>query len=160
MGTIKGQNLRIYLNGAVITAAQECNLRIRANVKSYRTKDTVNDFDQVDIVNLSWNVTAESAVWTGTGPGKNTKDLFDYKGAVVDVTLAVTTGNNNAEMTDILLAGRAIVTDIRVTARNRDFGTCTIALTGKSDLYMPLQLADVDDLVFQTSDGKVFTLHP
>jgi hypothetical protein len=94
---LKGQNLRIFLDGQVITAALNCQFRIKSTVRDNSTKDTTGDWAQNEIVDMGWEVTADSAVWTGEGPGKNTKDLLDYRGVLVDVELAVTNGEYNAE---------------------------------------------------------------
>lgn len=150
---LKGQNLRVFLDGKVITAALSCQLKIKAQVRDTSTKDTVDSFAHNEIVGFSWEVSAQSAVWTGDGPGKNTKDLLDYRGAVVDLELAPTEGAYNAEKSDILLHGKAIVTAITVTAKNRENSTCDIILTGKGDLHIPKLLADVLNIPFLTSDG-------
>ena len=151
---LKGQNLRVYLDGKVITAALQCQLRIRANVRDNSTKDTEDDWAHNEITDFSWEVSSQSAVWTGEGPGKTTKDLLDYRGATVDVELAATKGQFNAEKEEALLRGKAIVTSITVNARNRENSTCDILLTGKGDLRIPKWLCDALGLILVGSDGK------
>lgn len=154
---LKGQNLRILLDGQVISAALQCLLRLRANVRDTSTKDTTGDWAENEVVDLSWEVTADSAVWTGEGPGKSTKDLLDYRGATVQVAMAVTDGEHNAEVEDCLLEGLAIVSGISVNARNRENSTCNIILTGKSLLSIPQWLADCNDFIL-TADGALLTV--
>jgi hypothetical protein len=141
---LKGQNLRIFLDGQVITAALNCQFRIKSNVRDNSTKDTTGDWAQNEILDMGWEVTADSAVWTGEGPGKNTKDLLDYRGALVGVELAVTNGEYNAEKDDVLFVGTAILTSITVTAKNRENSTCNVILTGKDILTIPQWLCDVN----------------
>ena len=154
---LKGQNLRVFLDGQVITAALNCQLRIKTNFRDKTTKDTTGDWSEVEISDLGWEVTAESAVWTGDGPGKNTKDLLDYRGAVVQVTLGVTGGDYNAKLEQGLIRGTAIVSAISVNARNREFSTCNIVLTGKDMLTVPQWLADAIGLIL-TADGAKLTV--
>ena len=109
---LKGQNLRIFLDGQVITAALNCQFRIKSNVRDNSTKDTT--------------------------------DLLDYRGALVDVELAVTNGEYNAEKDDVLFVGTAILTSITVTAKNRENSTCNVILTGKDILTIPQWLCDAN----------------
>lgn len=154
---LKGQNLRVFLEGQVISAALQCQLRINANVRDTSTKDTTGDWVENEVTDLSWEVTADSAVWTGDGPGNSTKDLLEYRGATVQVSLCVTDGEYNAEIEDCLLDGLAIVTGISINARNRENSTCNIILTGKSLLSFPQWLADKNDYLL-TADGYLLTV--
>lgn len=151
---LKGQNLRVFLDGDVITAALSCQLRLKMNIRDTSTKDTVGEWAQNEPTDLSWEVTTESAVWTGDGPGKNTKELMQYRGAVVDVELCPTAGDYNAEKEDMLIHGKAIVSSITVTAKNRENSTCTVILQGNGELYIPKWLCDNLGLILVGSDGK------
>lgn len=158
MARIKGQNLRVVLDGMVISAAQTCTVSARARMSDVSSKDDTDAFARNAPVDISWSVTSESAVWTGSGSGKSTADLIAYRGQTVDVELTLCDGEQNAEQGDTLLSGRAKVTDIRVTAQNRERGTCTLTLTGSGPLNIPLYLCDSDDKVLVTSDGKALTV--
>ena len=65
MATIKGQNLRLFMengNGqmSAIAAAQQCQLNIRLEVKQISTKDDTDDFAQNIALKLSWSVSANA----------------------------------------------------------------------------------------------------
>lgn len=154
---LKGQNLRVVLNGEVITAALTATLRLTAQVRDMSTKDTV-DWAANEVVDLTWSITAENAVWTGEGSGLSTEQLLDYRGATVNVEMAVTDGEQNAVKQEVMMYGRAIISDIRVTAKNRDRSTCQIMLKGTDAMVIPKWLADVTSRVFETADGMMLTV--
>lgn len=155
---VRGQNLRIYVNGSVIAAALSCKVRLRAKTRELTHKDVVNWWQNSIIYDLSWSVEADEAVWVGDRPN-DTSDMLNYRGQTVTLTLAMSDGENNADQGDVIAEGQAMLTDIRVTARNRARSTCSMFLRGKGRMRMgQMYLADCNDLVLKTSDGKLLTV--
>lgn len=66
MATIKGQNLRIFIDTKVVAAATSCTLHVSTQTESFATKDTPNDFDEVAPVGLTWDASADAVVSDGT----------------------------------------------------------------------------------------------
>lgn len=68
MATVKGQNLRIYVedsnddNMRCIAAATSCTLHVAAQVQDNSSKDTANAWAQNEVVGLSWDVSADALV--------------------------------------------------------------------------------------------------
>ena len=155
MATIKGQNLRIFLNNVVIAAAQQCQLSVRLDVKQISTKDDTDDFASNIALKLSWSVSANGVVTID--PERNDPvTLMDRIGQTVRVELATASGDQNSDMGDQLLAGDAIISDVQIQANNEEESTYTVQLTGKKNMLTDIRLlVTADDHYVRTSDGNL-----
>ena len=155
MATIKGQNLRIFLNNVVIAAAQQCQLSLRLDVKQISTKDDTDDFAKNIALKLSWSVSASGVVTID--PDRNDPvTLMDRIGQTVRVELATASGDQNSDMGDQLLAGDAIISDVEIQATNNEDSTYSIQLTGKKNMLTDIRLlVTADDHYVRTSDGNL-----
>ena len=155
MATIKGQNLRIFLNNLVIAAAQQCQLSLRLDVKQISTKDDTDDFAKNIALKLSWSVSASGVVTID--PDRNDPvTLMDRIGQTVRVELATASGDQNSDMGDQLLAGDAIISDVQIQATNNEESTYSIQLTGKKNMLTDIRLlVTADDHYVRTSDGNL-----
>lgn len=155
MATIKGQNLRIFLNNVVIAAAQQCQLSLRLDVKQISTKDDTDDFAKNIALKLSWSVSANGVVTID--PDRNDPvTLMDRIGQTVRVELATASGDQNSDMGDQLLAGDAIISDVQIQANNEEESTYTVQLTGKKNMLTDIRLlVTADDHYVRTSDGNL-----
>lgn len=155
MATIKGQNLRIFLNNVVIAAAQQCQLSLRLDVKQISTKDDTDDFAKNIALKLSWSVSASGVVTID--PDRNDPvTLMDRIGQTVRVELATASGDQNSDMGDQLLAGDAIISDVQIQATNNEESTYSIQLTGKKNMLTDIRLlVTADDHYVRTSDGNL-----
>ena len=158
MATVKGQNLRIFLGNGdslPIAAALECSLQIQLNVQELSTKDDEGSWTRNHAVSLSWSVTATSVVTdVDYVEAMGINDIMDLIGQQVFVQLATASGEQNREMGSVMLAGHAIVSDIQITAQNRQRGTYTVTLTGIKNLINELRLIVTSDgHAIETSDG-------
>ena len=82
MATIKGQNLRIALNGKCISASQSCTLHVQMTAQDKSTKDSENDWVENEIVGAQWDVSADALVTDGIidgGTVKCTKNIATGK---------------------------------------------------------------------------------
>ena len=66
MATIKGQNLRILLDGKCVAASTACTMHLSANVEDSSTKDDTGDWAQNEVVGLTWDVSVDALVTIGT----------------------------------------------------------------------------------------------
>ena len=73
MATIKGQNLRIALNGKCISASQSCTLHVQMTAQDKSTKDSENDWVENEIVGAQWDVSADALVTDGIIDGDTVK---------------------------------------------------------------------------------------
>ena len=162
MATVKGQNLRIFVDGRAIGAALECQLQLQLNVTPYSTKDDEGAWAKNRVVSLQWSVTA-NAVLTDIDyvEAIGVSDLADLIGQTVQVQLNTTNGEMNRESTGQLLAGDAIISDVQYTAQNRQRTTCQITLTGKKNALIDLrEIITADGHNIRTADGHiVFAAH-
>ena len=160
MATIKGQNLRLFMdngNGqmSAIAAAQQCQLDIRLEVKQISTKDDTDDFAQNIALKLSWSVSANGVVTID--PDRNDPaSLMNRIGQTVRVELATASGDQNSDMGEQLLAGDAIISDVQIQANNEDESTYSIQLTGKKNMLTDIRLiVTSDDHYIRTADGNL-----
>lgn len=155
MATIKGQNLRVFLNNVVIAAAQQCQLSVRLAVKQISTKDDTDDFANNIALKLSWSVSANGVVTVD--PDRNDPaSLMNRIGQTVRVELATASGDQNSDMGEQLLAGDAIISDVQIQANNEEESTYTVQLTGKKNMLTDIRLlVTSDDHYVRTSDGNL-----
>jgi len=155
MATIKGQNLRIFLNNVVIAAAQQCQLSVRLDVKPISTKDDTDDFAKNIALKLSWSVSANGVVTVD--PDRNDPaSLMNRIGQTVRVELATASGDQNSDMGEQMLAGDAIISDVQIQANNEEESTYTVQLTGKKNMLTDIRLlVTSDDHYVRTSDGNL-----
>jgi len=160
MATVKGQNLRIFLgNGgsAPIAAALECSLQIQLNVQERSTKDDEGGWAKNRTVSLAWNVRVNSAVTNDEGRN-DTASLTNRIGQQVYVQMSLAGGIQNSEQGDTMIAGYAILSDVSVTAQNRQRGTCEIQLTGCKNLLTEIRaLCSSNPHYLVSSDGHLLT---
>ena len=155
MATIKGQNLRLFLNNVVIAAAQQCQLSVRLDVKQISTKDDTDDFAQNIALKLSWSVSANGVVTVD--PNRNDPStLLDRIGHTVRLEMATASGDKNSDMGEQLLAGDAIISDVQVQATNEEESTFSVQLTGKKNMLTDIRLLVTSDSHYlRTTDGNL-----
>ena len=160
MATIKGQNLRLFMeNGSgqmsAIAAAQQCQLSLRLEVKQTSTKDDTDDFAKNIALKLSWSVSANGVVTVD--PDRNDPaSLMNRIGQTVRVELATASGDQNSDMGEQLLAGDAIISDVQIQANNEEEATYSIQLTGKKNMLTDIRLiVTSDDHYIRTADGNL-----
>ena len=155
MATIKGQNLRIFLNNVVIAAAQQCQLSVNLDVKQISTKDDTDDFASNIALKLSWSVSANGVV-TNDPDRNDVASLMDRIGETVRVELATASGDMNSDMGDQLLAGDAIISDVQIQANNEEESTYSVQLTGKKNMLTDIRLiVTSDNHYIRTTEGNL-----
>ena len=140
MGTIKGQNLRVMVGGKCIAMATSCQFHVSAQLEDSSTKDSVGDFQEQEVTGLSWDAQTESLVTledNGTN-GELPQDLLSLMINKTKVTLTFdqTAGANNrvAQNSVIKKTGHAYISDINISAQNRQNSTISVQFTGTGPL--------------------------
>ena len=140
MGTIKGQNLRVMVGGKCIAMATSCQFHVSAQLEDSSTKDSVGDFQEQEVTGLSWDAQTDSLVTledNGTN-GELPQDLLSLMINKTKVTLTFdqTAGTNNrvGQNSVIKKSGQAYVSDINISAANRQNSTCSVQFSGTGPL--------------------------
>lgn len=140
MGTIKGQNLRLMVGGKCIAMATNCTFHISAQLEDASTKDSVGDFQEQEVTGLSWDAQCDALV-TLTDNGTNGELATDLMSLMIAKTLVTltfdqTAGTNNRTGQDsaIKRTGTAYISDIQITAQNRQNSTHTVQFQGTGAL--------------------------
>jgi hypothetical protein len=113
---------------------------VSAQLEDSSTKDSVGDFQEQDVVGLSWDAQTESLVTledNGTN-GELPQDLLSLMINKTKVTLTFdqTSGTNNrvGQNSVIKKTGQAYITDMSVQASNRQNSTLSVQFTGTGPL--------------------------
>ena len=140
MSTIKGQNLRILVGGKCVAMATSCTFHVSAQFEDSSTKDSVGDWQEQEVTGLSWDAQTDSLV-TLEDNGTNGELPQDLLGLIISktkvtITFDQTAGTNNrvAQNAAIKRTGEAYVTDVTITAQNRQNSTFSAKLTGTGPL--------------------------
>lgn len=140
MATIKGQNLRVMVGGKCIAMATSCTFHVSAQLEDSSTKDSVGDFQEQEVTGLSWDAQTESLV-TLVDNGSNGELPQDLLSLIINktkvtLTFDQTSGANNrvGQNSVIKKTGDAYITDINITAANRQNSTCSVQFTGTGPL--------------------------
>lgn len=143
MTTIKGQNLRIKVNdGLAIAAATSCTVHLQIEVGESSTKDSEGDWQENEVTGMSWDAQTDCLVIPNSDEDETAaylEDLYDMMEAKTPVAVSFeqTYGTKNRQNGGAVLQGEAIITDIAVTAQNRQNVTASIKLQGTGELDMP-----------------------
>lgn len=140
MSTIKGQNLRILVGGKCVAMATSCTFHVSAQLEDSSTKDSVGDWQEQEVTGLSWDAQTDSLV-TLEDNGTNGELPQDLLGLIINktkvtITFDQTAGANNrvGQNSAIKRTGEAYVTDVTITAQNRQNSTFSAKLTGTGPL--------------------------
>jgi hypothetical protein len=140
MATIKGQNLRVMVGGKCIAMATSCQFHISAQMEDSSTKDSVGDFQEQEVTGLSWDAQTDSLVTLedNGSNGELPQDIFSLiiNKTKVQLTFDQTAGANNRVGQDsaIKKTGYAYVSDVQITAQNRQNSTITVQFQGTGAL--------------------------
>ena len=140
MATIKGQNLRVMVGGKCIAMATSCTFHISAQLEDSSTKDSTGDWQEQEVTGLSWDAQCDALV-TLTDNGTNGEIVTDIMSLMIAKTLVTLTfdqtgGTNNrtGQNAAIKRTGSAFISDIQITAQNRQNSTHTVQFQGTGAL--------------------------
>jgi hypothetical protein len=140
MGTIKGQNLRVMVGGKCIAMATSCTFHISAQLEDASTKDSTGDWQEQEVTGLSWDAQCDALV-TLIDNGTNGEIVTDIMSLMINKTLVTlsfdqTSGTNNrtGQNAAIKRTGSAFISDVQVTAANRQNSSFTVQFQGTGAL--------------------------
>jgi len=140
MSTIKGQNLRVMVGGKCIAMAVNATFHVSAQMESSSTKDSTGDWDEQEVVGLSWDAQTDSLVTltdNGSG-GELPQDLLSLiiNKTLVTLTFDQTAGTNNriGQNSAIKRSGSAYLVDVSISAQNRQNSQISCQFQGTGPL--------------------------
>lgn len=140
MSTIKGQHLRLFVGGKCIAMSTSATFHVSTSLEDSSTKDSVGDWQEQEVTGLSWDAQTDSLV-TLEDNGTNGELPQDLLGLIINktkvtLTFDQTAGANNrvGQNSAIKRTGEAYVTDVTITAQNRQNSTFSAKFTGTGPL--------------------------
>lgn len=128
MSKINGQNLRVFIGGAVVAEATNCQIQLTNNMEDSSTKDSVGMFNQETIATKSWQITIDTLNVTNIGT------LLGYwknhTALTVKWDVTETDDNVTAAGADLARTGTAILTDASFQFNDRQNVATNVTLTG------------------------------
>ena len=140
MATIKGQNLRVMVGGKCIAMATSCQFHIAAETQDSSTKDSTGDWQENEVVGLSWDAQTDSLVTLVDNDtnGELPQSLLSLiiNKTKVTLTFDETAGTNNrtGQNSAIKRSGEAYLVDYSLTAPNRQNSQLTCRFVGAGAL--------------------------
>lgn len=128
---MKGQNLRIAINGKCVAFSTSCQYHLSADLESSSSKDDTDDFQKQQVVGLAGDISCDALYSVESdATGVNGTDALELilAGAEVDVTFTPTSGDKNRIATGTAYSCKALVNDISINAPNRQNVTYTIQM--------------------------------
>lgn len=136
---MKGQNLRLFLGSSStgkksVAKATTCDFHLTAQTEDASTKDTTDDWGEVETVGKSWDCKAECQFVQTDAQAMTVPAIIALLGSEVFIDFAPASGTNNRTEGTAILSGKAIVADIAITSANRQTVTASISFTGNGAL--------------------------
>lgn len=142
MGIIKGQNLRVLVDSKCVAMAVNATFHIGISLQDSSTKDSTGDWTEQDVVGKSWDCQTDSLITlvdNGSG-GELPQALLALilNGTPVTITFDTTAGTNNrvAQDSAIKMTGTAYLTDVSISAQNRQNSQFSAKFTGTGPLTL------------------------
>ena len=141
MATIKGQNLRVMVNGKCVAQATNMTLHIATQMEDESTKDSTGSWQEQTPVGLSWDASTDALVSPegSDSTGVLLKEMLDLQLGMtkVQLTFDQTSGEMNRTASNnqaLKRTGYAYIADAQVTAQNRQNSALTVQFTGTGPL--------------------------
>jgi len=128
------------VGGKCIAMATSCQFHVSAQMEDSSTKDSEGDWQEQEVMGLSWDASTESLV-TLEDNGSNGELPQDILSLIINktkvtLTFDQTAGTNNrtAQNSAIKRTGYAYVNDVNITAQNRANSTLSVKFIGTGPL--------------------------
>ena len=128
------------VGGKCVAMATSCQFHVSAQMEDSSTKDSAGDWQEQEVVGLSWDAQTDSLV-TLTDNGINGELPQDLLSLIINktkvqLTFDETAGTNNrtGQNSVIKRTGYAYLTDLNITAQNRANSTVSAQFTGTGAL--------------------------
>jgi predicted secreted protein len=151
MKRIKGQDVNLFIDGAVVAGSTSCTFTLSANTADAASKTDPGDgmWDNPEFQNYNWQMGNESFVANVAGLQTLLQKVINGN-AEVDVHFQV--GD------DVSMAGRAIITQLQVSAPNGEKVTLSLSLEGCTPLSGNAGQMDVAKAKISPIKGKAMML--
>lgn len=139
----KGQYIRLLIGGpgsapnSYIGAAKDMQLHLSAQTEESTTKDTTGDAQEFEITGQSYDITGSSLVLTpddallGPGIAVSVNDFINWiKGQTLVWRICLVEGENNRTIVEEICSGQAKLTNLQVSAQNKQNVTYNYTLNG------------------------------
>jgi hypothetical protein len=138
MASIKGQNLRVFVDGKPNALATNCTVNITMNTEDASTKDTTGSAATPEVTGASWNITFEQ-LYKSTDAAAQTfttlKAIIASMQAKAVVFDKAAGADNRVQQTAAYkMTGNAYLSQLTLTATNRENVTISGTLTGTGPL--------------------------
>lgn len=147
----KGQYLRLFLsktdNGSLVPVAAATNMKLHVSVatENSSTKDDTGDWDVIEPVGISYDISSEALVIDDEGVDVNLNSEIDLiNDSPLRFVVSATDGNQNRSRMEDICGGNVKQTSVQVTAANRQNSTVTAQFNGYAELIVsdePVQAA-------------------
>lgn len=128
------------VGGKCIAMSTSAQFHISAELQDSSTKDSTGDWQEQEVVGLSWDASCDALV-TLTDNGSNGELATDLMSVMINktpvtLTFDQTAGTNNrtGQNATIKRSGSAYISDIQITAQNRQNSTFTVQFQGTGAL--------------------------
>lgn len=128
MGTLKGQNLRVFVGSSVIGQSTNCVITLTNNTDDTSSKDDVGMAAKPSVTTKSWQVQVDSL---------DVSDIGTFLTAIKNSTAFTltwdetsTTDNTTAQEADFARTGSAYLTDGSFVFNDREYATKSLQFTG------------------------------
>ena len=132
MGTLKGQNLRVFLGGNVVAQATSCQVTLTNNTEDMSSKDDVGMSAKPSVTTKGWTVQVDSL---------DVSDIGTFLTAIKNATAftlkwdeTATSDNTTPQYADFNRQGQAYLTDGTFVFNDREFSTKSLQFTGTGAL--------------------------
>lgn len=134
--TKKGQNLRVFVDGACIAAEQSCVFHVGTAASETSSKDSETDWKEEEVTQKNWDVQCDALVVATDEDGKTLVDIVDMIGQTVALKFQETNGaKNRVEVpSGISKSGNAYIADATVNSQNKERVTYTVKFNGNGPL--------------------------
>lgn len=142
-----GQNLRVFIGGKCVAVSTSCSFHVAIKTEESSTKDTVGDYDELDVTGKSWDVSCETlydpentsegnaSTSTGITPAELMAKIILQPKPVVELMWTSADGaQNRVAHEEYGYSGTAILSDASVNSPNRQKNTSTFQFTGTGPL--------------------------
>lgn len=140
----KGQFVRLFLGSdntavpsSVIAAAKQLSLHVSLTLEDATTKDTMGDWQIQEPVALNYDITTQALVRSGetitssiAGKGLSELETIYEAGTPVRWQIANVSGQNQRVKGSVIASGSCIVTQLQVSAQNRQNATYQATMNG------------------------------
>ena len=148
---LKGQDVTLFIDDAIVAGSTSCSLTLTANTADAASKSDPGDgmWDNPEFQNYDWQMSNESYVVDIASLATLLNKVVNGD-AIVDVQFQL--------WQDVWMAGKAIVTQLQVSAPNGDKAQLSLSLEGCTPLGTSEGLMDVERMKTSPIKGKALML--